>query len=342
MHEIKELVALPPLRPASFDKLEPSRFDHLYLYYEGDDIKQEEHQYRYRLTIVDRSLLPTSPLNFGTAVFLIPAGREAEYVFHSQKGLLSIAESAKCARLIAVAFGRSSTFPDQAFVQQELTYVVQVLARQGTFLPSYHQLKHANNSSIPFMASDGIGSRNVCAEGETTLSGTYLVEQVKADEERIVRRLYFMENPFVIQSEVAMKEGNTNEVDKAYLAFEYHKYMVAGMAALTDLQSDDTDTSKKELTACVIGLGGGGLVNFIQHALPGIKMTVVELDASVVQVAEEYFGFHQDESLRVAVGDGLAVSVLQSVEAAIPGLGFPPQSLSFIAIDVDSKDKTVG
>lgn len=337
--EAKELVAQPPLHPASFDKLDPLRLDQLYLYYEGDDkIDPEKKKYRYRLTVVDRNLLPTSFLGFPTAVFLIPAGRETEYIFHSQKGLLSIAESAKCARLVAVSFGRSSTFPDQAFVQEELTYVVQILSRQGAFLPAFHQKKYANNSSIPFMAIDGIGSRNVLAEGETTMSGSYLVEQVKAEEERIVRRLYFMANPFVIQSEVAMLPGDSDQVDRSYLAFEYHKYMVAGIAALASaLQTEAVPTKQ---SACVIGLGGGGLLNFLQHVLKNIDVTVVELDPSVVQVAEKYFGFIQDESTRVVVGDGL--EVCRKEDAAKPEMGIEPQSLSFLAIDVDSKDNTVG
>jgi hypothetical protein len=335
--EAKELVAQPPLHPASFDKLNPLRLDQLYLYYEGDDkLDPEKKKYRYRLTVVDRQ--STSPLGFPTAVFLIPAGRETEYIFHSQKGLLSIAESAKCARLVAVSFGRSSTFLDQAFVQEELTYVVQIISRQGSFLPTYHQTKHANNASIPFMAIDGIGSRNVLTEGETTMSGAYLVEQVKAEEERIVRRLYFMDNPFVIQSEIGMLPSASNQVDKSYLAFEYHKYMVAGIAALASALQTEAAPTKQ--SACVIGLGGGGLLNFLQHVLRNIDIIVVELDPSVVQVAEKYFGFVQDESTHVVVGDGL--DVCRKEDAVNPEMGIEPQSLSFLAIDVDSKDNTVG
>lgn len=337
--EAKELVAQPPLHPASFDKLDPLRLDQLYLYYEGDDkLDPEKKKYRYRLTVVDRNLIPTSHLGFPTAVFLIPAGRETEYIFYSQKGLLSIAESAKCARLVAVSFGRSSTFSDQAFVQEELTYVVQILSRQGAFLPAYHQSKHASDASIPFMAIDGIGCRNVLVEGETTMSGAYLVEQVKAEEERIVRRLYFMDNPFVIQSEVAMRSSDSTQVDNSYLAFEYHKYMVAGIAALASALQREAAPTKQSV--CVIGLGGGGLLNFLQHVLRNIDVTVVELDPLVVQVAEKYFGFVQDEYMRVVVGDGL--EVCRKGDAVKPDMWIEPQSLSVLAIDVDSKDNTVG
>jgi hypothetical protein len=332
---IRGLVAQPPLHPASFDRLNPSRFDHLYLYYQGDEKGDDQKQrYRYRLTIVDRALLPTTNVAFSTAVFLIPAGREAEYMFSSQKGLVAIAESANCARLIAVAFGRTSSFLDQEFVQKELTYVVQILSRQGNFLPSFLQKKFADKTTnIPFMASDGIGSRNVLAKGETTMSGDYLVEQVKVDGQWM-RRLYFMDNPFVIQSEVSMKDDDEDEVDKSILAFDYHKSIVAGLASLaTDLTEINS--------ACVIGLGGGGLVNFLQHAAPKVQVTVVELDPSVAEVAEMFFGFEpNDDSARVVIGDGLEVNI--KAEAVTADLGFLPQSLSFLVIDADSKDKTVG
>lgn len=92
----RQLVARPPIVPSSFDKLKPGRFDTFHLFYEDDDAN-----FRYRLHVLDRSVLPTTILSYATAVFLIPAGRESEYMFSSIRGLESILESARCARLIA-------------------------------------------------------------------------------------------------------------------------------------------------------------------------------------------------------------------------------------------------
>ena len=322
-----ELVAKPAIDPNLFESLNPSRFDHVLLYHEarGDD-------YRYRLTVVDRSCDESSSLAHVTAVVLIPAGRESEFIFTSQRGLLSVAESAGCARLVAVAFGRHHDFESQQAVQEELTYVVQVLSQQGLFLPPAVYKLNTQNLSIPFMALDGIGSRNVLADGDTTLSGKYLVEQVKADS-KLVRRLYFMDNPFVIQSEVAMMD-DTDQVDMAHLAFDYHKHMSAGIIALALTKNDAS-------SGLVVGLGGGGLVNFLQHVLPNNKLSVVELDESVVTVAEQYFGFDRSDKQKtiVHIGDGLTVATYDSSD----GIRVAPKaSLNFIAIDVDSKDKTVG
>jgi hypothetical protein len=354
-----ELVARPPIHPPSFDRLDPSRFDHVYLYYEGegeDDVHKQ--RYRYRLAVVDRSILPTtSGILYPTVAFLIPAGRESEYLFSSHGGLSSVvAKSAKCVRLIAVAFGRHATFADQASVQSELTAAVQVLSRQAKFLPPPLKRKLADAAAtIPFMVTDGIGSRNVLATGITDLSGGYLVEQTMV-QNLTVRRLYFMDNPFVIQSEVTMlhrhdddnHEGKTESVDKSRLSFAYHKAIVSGILVLaTSLRTAPTSSS-----GCIVGLGGGGLVIFLNHVLPLLKLTVAELDPSIVSIARTHFGLETsgvpDRGCHVAVGNGLHIGALlpngrdEQYEQADNNLRFPPKSLSFVVIDVDSKDKTVG
>ena len=127
---MSQLVAKPPLNPASFDRMEPQRKDEIFLYYED-----QLDAFRYSIRVLDRSILPTTQLAHACAAFLIPAGRESEYMFASDKGLRAIAESAQVARLICVGFGRSHTFASQEQVQSELTYVLQLLCRRGEFLP---------------------------------------------------------------------------------------------------------------------------------------------------------------------------------------------------------------
>ena len=122
----------------------------------------------------------------------------------------------------SVSFGRHHEFKNQQEVQEELTFAVQILSRQGSFLPSYTKL--SNSPDIPFMALDGLGNRHVVAEGESEHSGKYIVEQVEV-EGRMMRRLFFLNNPFLIQTEVAMREQGNDiyVVDPTYAAFDYHK-----------------------------------------------------------------------------------------------------------------------
>jgi hypothetical protein len=433
----QQLVALPPLHPASFDKLDPSRKDDVYLYYEKDVKKTaaatdgqqgsgNSSNYRYKLTIVDRPIIATATNNnnnnnnklaYATAVFLIPAGREAEYMFSSIRGLQNIAASAGTARLIAVAFGRHDhLFASQQAVQQELAYVVQILARQGSFLskkslpPAYQQQLSSSTATvlsindIPFMALDGIGQRNVIAQGTSAASGPYLVEQVTVDDNAQVRRLYFMNNSFVIQTEVFLSRSSNSStptllaiVDKSRAAFDYHKIMAAGILALSS-SSSSSPAQAPSLQGLLIGLGGGGLVNYMSHVWPpsssACMLTAIELDPTMVDIATKYFGvaIHKktetnsslEESgnnagvcLDVRIGNGLDISVArdnvdeatnasitvpavvdddddddntkQTVAAeraaalAAPStLSFATGTMSFVVIDVDSKDNSKG
>jgi|UniRef100_A0A8J9SEZ8 hypothetical protein len=321
-----ELVARPPIHTASYDRLQPDRLSTILLFHEDDPVN-----YRYKVVVVDRMLLPSTPLQYGTAAFLIPAGREAEYIFASEIGLKSIAESASTARLIAISFGRHHRFGSQIIVQEELSFVVQVLSRQGTFLPKPHQELLAE-VEIPFMAVDGIGNRHIVAEGESQISGKYLVEQVDVDGMQ-VRRLYFANNPFVIQSEAVLRDQG--RVDKSCSAFDYHKTMAAGILALVD-----SDVLTHGL---LVGLGGGCFVNLIGHLLNDLELSVVELDPAILKIAEEHFDLDLESNrLDIRVGDGLEIMPLTHDAVSGCPTTFAKESMAFVAIDVDSKDQSAG
>lgn len=55
----------------------------------------------------------------------------------------------------------------------------------------------------------------------------------------------------------------------------------------------------------LVGLGGGGLPQFLRDFVPHVSVEVVELDPAVLDVAKEWFGFKPDERLVVTLGDGL-------------------------------------
>ena len=373
------LVARPALHPASFDHWNATRFDHVLLYPESPPqgaaaTKTEDEEtttttttrrtgtesYRYRLTVVDhpglhrgstRSTTTTSTtttvsLHCATAVFLIPAGRESEYLFRTRRGLQQVCQSAQAGRLIAVALGRSySDYQTPQTIQDELTFVVQILGRQGTFLPPAHRRSSSSSSqtnTIPFMALNGIGQRNILHQGETACSGPYLIEQVLVEhEQERVRRLYFLSNPFVIQSEVVLtrttKSNNHNNnddndqpmeewtVDASQVSFEYHRIMAAGLLALTSTSTviEETSPSSSSLSppsppkrrGLIVGLGGGGLLTHLQYLSCHWDWTAVELDAVVARVATDYFGLPSHSSLvHIAIGNGLDLQVRDTAD----------------------------
>lgn len=143
---------------------------------------------RFTLMILDVS----SSAPQGVSVFIVPQGREHEYLFATQEGLLQIAESAACCRLIAVTLNRGHRFESLESVQSELSPVIL------DFAPKIQSQK------IPFMTTDeSIGNRTVLARGKLDSGERYYVEETAATE-GLLRRLIFEENRNVIQTEVRL------------------------------------------------------------------------------------------------------------------------------------------
>lgn len=123
------------------------------------------------------------------------------------------------------------------------------------------------------------------------------------------------------------------------------------------------------MSVLLVGLGGGGLAQFLRDFVPSVTIEVVELDPVVFEVAKEWFGFRPDDRLTVTLGDGLdRISVLEKegwwrttrVRQISPSkkerrrnycdcvnhFSFLSnegnQSFDVIIFDVDNKDSTVG
>jgi spermidine synthase len=354
------LVAKPSIKFKSLSQLKSDRCDKIYLY-----SSVEDKHWRYELTVVDRVTSSSSPNGeSGTVVvlkpcvvFLIPTGRETEYIYASRRGLLSIAESANCARLIAVAFPRADcllcdnnvadSYPSPQQVQ-EISTTVQLIALHNA---TYNGIE---DKTIPFMVVDGIGQRNIIARGETSTTGPYLVEEVMVSQDQhFARRLYFMSNPHVIQSEVYMKKEDSRSINRLKLAFEYHMDIIAGFLLLGKMPSFPAKAN-----SLIIGLGGGGLPNFIDAFFQSqLYMTAIELDPGVVDIAKEHFGLWESEkSLKIIIGDGLNVCPpvssetersstlvdIDPISTSSSDIILPHSTMHLIVIDVDSKDTSIG
>ena len=83
--------------------------------------------------------------------------------------------------------------------------------------------------------------------------------------------------------------------DPEHLELAYVRYALAGLALC--------DAPRRIL---VVGLGGGTLPGFLRRHYPEATIDVAEIDADVVAVAKTYFGFGENERMRVHVGDGRA------------------------------------
>ncbi|VFV34290.1 methyltransferase-like protein [Lynx pardinus] len=267
-----------------------------------------------------------------------------------EEGRKQLAASAGFRRLITVALHRGQQYEGMDSIQAELSARVLELAPAG--MPTQQQ--------VPFLSVGGdIGVRTVQHQACSPLSGNYVVEDVQGDDKRYFRRLIFLSNRNVVQSEARLlkdvshraqkkrkkdrkkqRPADTPEdlpaapgqsIDKSYLCCEHHKAMIAGLALLRSPEL----LLETPLALLVVGLGGGSLPLFVHDHFPKSCIDAVEIDPSMLEVATQWFGFSQSDRMKVHIADGL------DYITGLAGREVRPH-YSVIMFDVDSKDPTLG
>lgn len=301
---------------------------------------------RYTFHVVDSPTIRLSHSNH-FAIFIIPQGRETEWLFGSETGRRQLAGSVGFRRLLVVALHRDQQYESMEAIQSELSAKVLELAPPG--LP--------DNQQVPFLSAGGdIGVRTVQYRGSSDLSGEYVVEDVRGDGTSYFRRLIFLSNQNVVQSEARLLPSNTHSgqkkrrkdkrkqqkendkvepetthmIDKSYLCCEHHKAMISGLSLL----HRPGVAPDQHLSVLVVGLGGGSLSLFIHDYFLGTQVEAVEIDPAVLEVASRWFGFSLDDRLKVHLADGLTLIN----DLAEKGKA----SYDVVMFDVDSKDTGLG
>ncbi|ELR51578.1 Methyltransferase-like protein 13, partial [Bos mutus] len=304
---------------------------------------------RYTLHVVDSPTVKPSRDNH-FAIFIIPQGRETEWLFGMEEGRKQLAASAGFRRLITVALHRGQQYEGMDSIQAELSARVMELAPAG--MPAQLQ--------VPFLSVGGdIGVRIIQHQACSPLSGDYVIEDVQGDDKRYFRRLIFLSNRNVVQSEARLLQDVSHRaqkkrkkdrkkhrppdtpedlpaaqgqsIDKSYLCCEHHKAMIAGLALLKNPEL----LLETPLALLVVGLGGGSLPLFIHDHFPKSCIHAVEIDPSMLEVATQWFGFSQSDRMKVHIADGLDFITCLAEEEARP-------HYDVIMFDVDSKDPTLG
>ncbi|XP_041791775.1 eEF1A lysine and N-terminal methyltransferase isoform X1 [Chelmon rostratus] len=303
-------------------------------------------QPRYTLTVQDCPPGAKVPRSNQFAIFIVPQGSETAWHYSSSEGQKQLAASANFRRLVIVAMHRNQEYKDMQAVQSELSPMVMDLAPPG--IPA--------NQQVPFLSVGGdLGWREEVSRGVSELSGEYCVENVRGEDGELYRRLVFLSNTALVQSESRLVSSNTASshkkknkkkvkptaapttssaslsVDSGFLCCAHHEVMVAGLAMLGvgTPQNEDAPVS-----VLLVGLGGGGLPQFLRDFVPNVTVEVVELDPVVMAVAKEWFGFRPDDRLTVTIGDGLdRICALEKEGGRL---------FDAIMFDVDNKDSTVG
>nr|CAD7409038.1 unnamed protein product [Timema cristinae] len=417
---------LPNMRPWFLDSPEGTVAGHgevnLDLY------RPTEESPRYTVHVLDQANTRLTGRKY--AAFIVPQGREMEWLFSTPEGRVTLQKSTGFDRLAVVSLHRNQEYKDLEAVQEELNDSILHLAPPGL----------GKNPTIPFLSvGSDVGRREVCYRGHSPISGDFIVEEVERDGGNLFRRLVFLDNQNVVQSEARLKlcrhiqqpcnedvgvsemvwtcnedgggedaeENDGNKVcrkkdrkkavvggadnrkcsskrrrieedgvksrkgkprkvvDVGFLACEHHTYMTVGVAMAAP--------EGAECSVAVIGLGGGGLCMFLQHCFhkvplycrllrcrgvsmgcsaghvlvhslgPNgptsrdvegkIRVTAVDIDPTILEVATEYFNLVQDERLEVYIRDGLHF-IKQAAEKVFYVSGTTFEAVLF---DVDNK-----
>nr|XP_020459042.1 methyltransferase-like protein 13 isoform X2 [Monopterus albus] len=296
---------------------------------------------RYTLTVQDCPPGAKVPRSNQFAIFIVPQGSETAWLYSSSEGRRQLAASANFRRLVIVAMHRNQEYTDMQAVQSELSQMVMELAPPS--MPT--------NQQVPFLSVGGdLGWREEVSRGVTELSGEYCVENVRGEDGKLYRRLVFLSNAVLVQSESRLVPSTSSQkkksrkktksaaaptttalsVDSGFLC-AHHEVMVAGLAMLGVGMPQNKDVP---VSVFLVGLGGGGLPQFLRDFVPNVTVEVVELDPVVLKVASEWFGFRPDDHLTVTLGDGLERICALEKEGG--------HLFDAIMFDVDNKDSTVG
>lgn len=273
---------------------------------------------RYTIYVLDQ------PKVHGTksyAAFIVPQGKETDWLFSTKEGRQQVLKSSQRDRLAIVTLCREHKFENWEAVKSEIEDCILNLAPEG--LPG--------KNNIPFLSlGSDVGVRTICFEGKSNLSGPFVVEEIERDGSEF-RRLIFLNNPYVVQSEARLKQAKSRRgkmkkvVDSGFLACDHHIYMSIGVSAAINSKECDE--------IMIIGLGGGGLCTFLYNCFPKLRITAVEIDEKMLKVATDYFGLILDNRMKVEIADGIQI-IKDSTSNG--------KRYKAILFDVDSKDNTVG
>ncbi|MFH4980154.1 hypothetical protein AB6A40_006863 [Gnathostoma spinigerum] len=269
---------------------------------------------RYELTIVDTQ----EKHNLTSyAVFIIPIGRERDWIFSTPKGRMCLRADCGKDRLLVARLFRDQKYADVEEIKDELHSIALSLKPVDC------------RGQIDYLSLGEVDVKESRASGESALSGSWIVEDVNIAGSKY-RRLIFTSNSFVIQSEaliVAAKDKMV--VNYETLTSEYLEAMLLAFAFL-DRRSPIRNHKSSAFRIAVLGVGGGVLTSFLYRMFPKSMVIGIELDGDVIKIARKWFGLPQNDS-RLSVK---ICNALQFLDEASRSLEKDSERYDVIFLDV--------
>ncbi|MDR1110182.1 MAG: fused MFS/spermidine synthase [Deltaproteobacteria bacterium] len=133
----------------------------------------------------------------------------------------------------------------------------------------------------------GLAGSSRKSQAEVIFEGDSVFHHVTITQKDGIRTLRL--GPQAEEAETSMSVANPETP-----VFEYPGMMFLGLAL-----------GPRNKNILMLGLGGGYIPNLFRHHLPEHRLTVVEVDPLVAELAATYFGFAPGGNVGLAIADGL-------------------------------------
>ncbi|XP_050420296.1 eEF1A lysine and N-terminal methyltransferase [Adelges cooleyi] len=274
---------------------------------------------RYTIVVVE-SPTQRNPNKMTFAAFIVPHGREHEWLFNSSEGQEILRRNCNVDRLAIISMHRSQIYRSLKQVQQELSRLMLKIAPQGVL---------NRGETILFLSLEQqLGDRKIIMEDKSEFSGNYVVEEVVGQTNEVFRRLVFLNMPHIIQSEAKLIKTPSGEtkIDQSHFLSDYIPYLGLGVGIVAS-------KPLKVPRVLLIGLGGGVLVNLLINIYENVQIIALEIDDVVYKIAKEAFGLVESDRLDVKICDGLEYLKIAADQR---------EKFDVVIYDVDVKDPTMG
>lgn len=249
-----------------------------------------------------------------TESLLVPAGCNASSLYHEHQSIWQLMEEVQADRLIVIFRDNAPRRNLEIDSEQAKKDLMPVL---GWFLP------FGLTQQITIYSPESQDRVSTIASGSLASGDSYAIEDVMIDDRLGTRRLLFTSNARAVQSEmdfhISGKKKKTKVFQQRQLLFSIHQFMAAAL-----LLAPPRSASPRIL---VLGLGGGCLPSFLKASLPHADITAVDIDATIVEIAQKYFKLPKD--VEVVVEDGVQFVERQHAEG---------KSFDVVFVDIDTKE----
>ncbi|KAK0400340.1 hypothetical protein QR680_003454 [Steinernema hermaphroditum] len=221
------------------------------------------------------------------AIFVVPSERSREYLFDCIEGREELLKSVGMDRVCMVKLFQNEKYGSIESLREELSAF------------AFHLRPfHCKDESIKIL-SIGVDyeEKLVVCRGDG-VNGPWEIQHLRFSDDQKVRRLVFTNIIAVVQSEARITahfdDFDKTVIDTRSLSCEHHQMMLGSIMLLN--QFEKSGHNDLEANFCVLGLGGGLLTTFLHDVFPKSKVSAVDIDANVFDIAKKYFAMPSDSS----------------------------------------------